>query len=36
MEGYRVMPMREAARIGDVFVTVTGDKSVLTAATSRS
>jgi adenosylhomocysteinase len=31
MDGFRVMPMREAARIGDVFVTVTGDKSVLTA-----
>ena len=30
MEGFRVMPMREAARIGDVFVTVTGDTSVLT------
>ena len=29
MEGFRVMPMREAARIGDVFVTVTGDKGVL-------
>jgi adenosylhomocysteinase len=29
MEGYRVMPLREAARIGDVFVTVTGDKGVL-------
>lgn len=29
MEGYRVMPLLEAARIGDVFVTVTGDKSVI-------
>ena len=29
MEGYRVMPMHQAARIGDVFVTVTGDKGVL-------
>jgi adenosylhomocysteinase len=29
MEGYRAMPAREAARIGDIFVTVTGDKSVL-------
>jgi adenosylhomocysteinase len=29
MEGYRVMPLREAARIGDVFVTVTGDRSVI-------
>jgi len=25
MDGYRVMPMAEAARIGDIFVTVTGD-----------
>jgi adenosylhomocysteinase len=31
MEGYRVMPMSEAAKIGDIFVTVTGDKSVLAA-----
>jgi adenosylhomocysteinase len=29
MEGYRVMPIREAARIGDIFVTVTGDTSVI-------
>jgi adenosylhomocysteinase len=29
MEGHRVMPLREAARIGDVFVTVTGDKAVI-------
>jgi len=29
MEGYTVMPLREAARIGDVFVTVTGDKGVI-------
>jgi adenosylhomocysteinase len=29
MDGYRVMPMAEAAKIGDVFVTVTGNKSVL-------
>ena len=29
MEGYRVMPMIEAARIGDVFITVTGDKDVI-------
>ena len=29
MEGYRVLPLREAARIGDVFVTVTGDTSVI-------
>jgi adenosylhomocysteinase len=29
MEGYTVMPLREAARTGDIFVTVTGDTSVI-------
>jgi adenosylhomocysteinase len=29
MEGFEAMPLREAARIGDIFVTVTGDTSVL-------
>jgi adenosylhomocysteinase len=29
MDGFRVMSMPEAARIGDVFVTVTGNKSVI-------
>jgi adenosylhomocysteinase len=29
LDGYRVMTMAEAARIGDVFVTVTGNKGVL-------
>ncbi len=29
MDGFRVMSMAEAAKLGDVFVTVTGDKSVL-------
>ncbi len=29
MEGYTVMPLREAARVGDIFVTVTGDTSVI-------
>ena len=29
MDGYRVMPMDEAAKIGDIFVTVTGDLNVL-------
>ncbi len=29
MDGYRVMPMDEAARIGDIFVTVTGDINVI-------
>jgi len=32
MDGYRVMPMAEAARIGDIFVTSTGDINVLDAA----
>jgi len=30
MDGFRVMPMPEAAKIGDVFITVTGNKSILT------
>jgi len=29
MDGFRVMPMEEAARIGDIFVTVTGDINVI-------
>jgi adenosylhomocysteinase len=29
MDGYRVMPMAEAAQIGDIFVTVTGDINVI-------
>jgi adenosylhomocysteinase len=29
MEGFRVMPMSEAAKIGDIFVTVTGDMNVI-------
>jgi adenosylhomocysteinase len=29
MDGYRVMSLKDAARIGDVFVTVTGDKNVI-------
>ena len=31
MDGFRVLPMIEAARIGDVFVTVTGNRDVLRA-----
>ena len=31
MDGLRVMPMAEAAKIGDVFITVTGNKSVVGA-----
>jgi adenosylhomocysteinase len=29
MDGYRVMPMAEAAKWGDVFITVTGNKSII-------
>lgn len=29
MDGYSVMPMAEAARVGDLFITTTGDKSVI-------
>jgi adenosylhomocysteinase len=29
MQGFRVMPMTEAAKIGDVFITVTGNRDVL-------
>ena len=29
MQGYRVMPMEQAARLGDFFVTVTGNRDVL-------
>jgi adenosylhomocysteinase len=30
MDGYQVMSLKDAAKIGDVFVTVTGDKNVIT------
>ncbi|MDQ7844272.1 MAG: adenosylhomocysteinase [Armatimonadota bacterium] len=29
MEGYQVMPIAQAARLGDVFITVTGNRAVL-------
>ncbi|MEO8609763.1 MAG: adenosylhomocysteinase [Chloroflexota bacterium] len=29
MDGYRVMPMSEAAAVGDIFITATGDKNVI-------
>ena len=32
MEGYGVMPLMEAARIGDIFITVTGDMNVIDRA----
>jgi adenosylhomocysteinase len=31
MDGYRVLPMGEAAKEGDIFITVTGNKNVLRA-----
>jgi adenosylhomocysteinase len=30
MDGYEVLPMERAAEVGDIFVTATGDKSVIT------
>ncbi len=32
MDGFRVMPMNEAAKLGDVFVTVTGNRHVIDKA----
>lgn len=29
MDGYQVMPMAQASKVGDVFITVTGNKSVI-------
>ena len=29
MDGFRVMPLTEAAKLGDIFITVTGNKSVI-------
>jgi len=36
LDGYRVMPIAEAARIGDIFLTVTGDKHVITTEHIKS
>jgi adenosylhomocysteinase len=36
MDGFDVMPMAEAAKVGDIFITVTGNKHVIAASTSRS
>ncbi len=36
LEGYRVMPMNEAAKVGDVFVTATGVKDVVVRRHFRS
>jgi len=32
MDGYQVMPIQEAARVGDIFITTTGDKNVIDKA----
>ena len=32
MDGYQVMPMNEAAKIGDIFITLTGDINVIDKA----
>ena len=31
MDGYQVMPIRDAAKIGDIFITLTGDINVIRA-----
>ena len=35
MDGYQVMPLLEASKIGDIFITVTGDKNVIDKAHFR-
>jgi adenosylhomocysteinase len=32
MDGFQVMPLMEAAKVGDIFVTTTGDKNVIDRA----
>jgi adenosylhomocysteinase len=32
MDGYQVMPLIDAARVGDIFITITGDKNVIDQA----
>ena len=36
MEGYQVLPMAEAAEVGDVFVTVTGNRDAISLAHLRA
>jgi len=36
MDGYQVMPLIEAAKIGDIFITTTGDKNVIDKAHLQS
>ncbi|GBC79955.1 Adenosylhomocysteinase [bacterium HR09] len=35
MDGFAVMPMAEAAKVGDLFITVTGNRSVITLEHAR-
>ncbi|MBI4181249.1 MAG: adenosylhomocysteinase [Chloroflexi bacterium] len=35
MDGFQVMPLNEAAKVGDIFITVTGDKNVIDKAHLR-
>jgi len=30
MDGFRVMPLKEAAKLGDIFITITGDRDIIT------
>jgi adenosylhomocysteinase len=32
MDGYQVMPLLEAAKVGDIFITISGDKNVIDKA----
>jgi len=32
MDGYQVMPLMEAAKVGDIFITISGDKNVIDKA----
>ena len=36
MDGFEVLPMEQAAEIGDIFCTATGDKNVITQARTWS
>ncbi|MEW6528924.1 MAG: adenosylhomocysteinase [Candidatus Micrarchaeota archaeon] len=36
LDGFEVLPMNEAAKLGDIFVTVTGDKNVITPEHMKS
>ena len=36
MEGFQVMPVAEAARVGDIFITATGDINVIARRARRA